>query len=125
MITLNDGVDCYCGDIFFNVDYLPMVAKEFEAIMCWLSETPPDKNRNYPIKQTTRTAKCLFSSFHYCVDVNTLEQHADPAVNMNDIVCVAMKVQPPLAFDHYTRNCTSGSFILIDEASNNTVAAGG
>jgi sulfate adenylyltransferase subunit 1 len=89
-----------------------------------LSETPLDKNRKYLLKHTTRTAKCLFSSIDYRVDVNTLEQHGNPAVNMNDIVRVAMKVQQPLAFDPYTRNRASGSFIVIDEASNNTVAAG-
>ena len=76
------------------------------------------------VKHTTRTAKCLFSSIDYRIDVNTLEQHANPTVNMNDIVRVAMKVQQPLAFDAYTRNRASGSFIVIDEATNNTVAAG-
>jgi len=80
-------------------------------MLCWLSETPLDKNRRYLVKHTTRTAKCLFSSIDYRVDVNTLEQHANPTVNMNDIAHVAMKVQQPLAFDHYQRNRASGSFI--------------
>ncbi|MBW8077968.1 MAG: sulfate adenylyltransferase subunit CysN [Gallionella sp.] len=123
-ITLNDEIDISRGDMFAKADYLPTVAKEFAAMLCWLSETPLDKNRKYLVKHTTRTAKCLFSSIDYRVDVNTLEQHANPAVNMNDIVRVAMKVQQPLAFDHYKRNRASGSFIVIDEASNNTVAAG-
>ena len=123
-ITLNDEIDISRGDMFAKADYLPTVAKEFAAMMCWLSETPLDKNRKYLVKHTTRTAKCLFSSVDYRVDVNTLEQHVNPTVNMNDIVRVAMKVQQPLAFDHYKRNRASGSFIVIDEASNNTVAAG-
>jgi sulfate adenylyltransferase subunit 1 len=123
-ITLNDEIDISRGDMFVKADAMPMVAKEFGAMVCWLSETPLDKNRKYLVKHTTRTAKCLFSSVDYRVDVNTLEQHANPSVNMNDIVRVAMKVQQPLAFDHYKRNRASGSFIVIDEASNNTVAAG-
>ena len=123
-LTLNDEIDISRGDMFVKADAMPTVAKEFGAMMCWLSETPLDKNRKYLVKHTTRTAKCLFSSVDYRVDVNTLEQHANPTVNMNDIVRVAMKVQQPLAFDHYKRNRASGSFIVIDEASNNTVAAG-
>jgi sulfate adenylyltransferase subunit 1 len=123
-ITLNDEVDVSRGDMLVKADALPTVAKEFSAMLCWLSETPLDKNRKYLVKHTTRTAKCLFSSIDYRIDVNTLEQHANPTVNMNDIVRVAMKVQQPLAFDAYTRNRASGSFIVIDEATNNTVAAG-
>ena len=123
-ITLQDEVDVSRGDMLVKADALPTVAKEFTAMLCWLSETPLDKNRKYLVKHTTRTAKCLFSSIDYRVDVNTLEHHAEPVVNMNDIVRVAMKVQQPLAFDAYTRNRASGSFIVIDEATNNTVAAG-
>ena len=123
-ITLTDEMDVSRGDMFVNSATMPTVAKEFEAMLCWLSEAPLDKNRKYLVKHTTRIAKCLFSSIDYRVDVNTLEHHANPAVNMNDIVHVAMKVQQPLVFDRYQRNRASGSFIVIDEATNNTVAAG-
>ena len=123
-LTLTDEVDISRGDMFAKADSLPTVAKEFSAMLCWLSEKPLDKNRKYLVKHTTRTAKCLFSSIDYRVDVNTLEHHAEPVVNMNDIVRVAMKIQQPLAFDAYKDNRASGSFIVIDEASNNTVAAG-
>lgn len=123
-ITLTDEIDVSRGDMFVKVDAMPLVSKEFQAMLCWLSEAPLDKNRKYLVKHTTRTAKCLFSSVDFRVDVNTLEQHANTAVNMNDIVQVTMKVQQPLALDKYQRNRASGSFIVIDEASNNTVAAG-
>jgi sulfate adenylyltransferase subunit 1 len=123
-ITLTDEIDISRGDMFVKADAMPTVAKEFEAMLCWLSETPLDKNRKYLVKHTTRTAKCLFASVDYRVDVNTLEQHANPVVNMNDIAHVKMKVQQPLVFDSYKRNRASGSFIVIDEATNNTVAAG-
>jgi sulfate adenylyltransferase subunit 1 len=123
-LTLNDEIDISRGDMFVKAENMPTVAKEFDAMLCWLSEAPLDKSRKYLVKHTTRTAKCLFSKIDYRVDVNTLEHLAEPVVNMNDIVRVGIKVQQPLAFDHYTRNRASGSFIVIDEANNNTVAAG-
>ncbi|MEO8344004.1 MAG: GTP-binding protein [Gallionella sp.] len=123
-LTLEDEIDISRGDMFVKNDALPKVAKEFEAMLCWLSETPLDKNRKYLVKHTTRTAKCLFSSIDYRVDVNTLEQHSTATLNMNDIARVAMKVQQPLVFDSYLSNRATGSFIVIDEATNNTVAAG-
>lgn len=93
-------------------------------MLCWLSETPLDRNRKYLIKHTTRTAKCLFSALDYRVDVNTLERHATDTLHMNDIAHVAIKVQQPLVFDSYATNRATGSFIVIDEATNNTVGAG-
>ncbi len=123
-LTLEDEIDISRGDMFVSGGVAPKVAKEFEAMLCWLSETPLDKNRKYLVKHTTRTAKCLFSGIAYRVDVNTLEQHAAATLNMNDIARVAMKVQQPLVFDSYTTDRATGSFIVIDEATNNTVAAG-
>ena len=124
-ITLADEIDISRGDMIVKTDHLPpKVEKGFDAMLCWLSESPLDKNRKYLVKHTTRTAKCLFSNIDYRVDVNTLEQHANPTVNMNDIVRVGIKVQQPLVFDSYEIDRATGSFIVIDEATNNTVAAG-
>ncbi|MFZ5523681.1 MAG: sulfate adenylyltransferase subunit CysN [Pseudomonadota bacterium] len=123
-LTLEDEIDISRGDMFVNGGAKPRVAKEFQAMLCWLSETPLDKNRKYLVKHTTRTAKCLFSGIDYRVDVNTLEQHSTATLNMNDIARVAMKVQQPLVFDSYATDRATGSFIVIDEATNNTVAAG-
>jgi sulfate adenylyltransferase subunit 1 len=123
-LTLEDEIDISRGDMFVRSESLPKVAKEFEAMLCWLSETPLDRNRKYLVKHTTRTAKCLFSGIDYRVDVNTLEKHRTDTLNMNDIAHVAMKVQQPLVFDSYITDRATGSFIVIDEASNNTVAAG-
>ena len=123
-ITLADEIDVSRGDMFVKSDVMPQVSREFEAMLCWLSEAPLDKNRKYLVKHTTRMAKCLFSRLEYRVDVNTLEHHSTPTLNMNDIARVAMKVQQPLVFDSYKKNRFTGSFIVIDEESNNTVAAG-
>jgi sulfate adenylyltransferase subunit 1 len=123
-LTLEDEIDISRGDMFVKADSLPTVTREFEAMLCWLSETPLDKNRKYLVKHTTRTAKCLFSGINYRVDVNTLERHSTAVLNMNDIARVALKVQQPLVTDHYLVDHGTGSFIVIDEATNNTVAAG-
>ena len=123
-ITLTDEIDISRGDMFVKSDTLPTVAKEFEAMLCWLSESPLGMNRKYIVKHTTRMVKCVFARLDYRVDVNTLAQHETASLNMNDIARVAMKVQSPLVFDPYQRDRASGSFIVIDEATNNTVAAG-
>jgi len=124
-LRLADEIDISRGDMIVKTDHLPpKVEKEFEATLCWLSESPLDKQRKYLVKHTTRTAKCLFSRLDYRVDVNTLEQHAVDKLNMNDIARVAIKTQLPLVFDSYATDRATGSFIVIDEASNNTVAAG-
>ncbi len=124
-LTLADEIDISRGDMLVRSSaHPPKVEKEFEATLCWLSETPLDKNRKYLVKHTTRMAKCLFSRLDFRVDVNTLEQHAADRLNMNDIARVALKTQQPLVFDSYDTDRATGSFIVIDEASNNTVAAG-
>jgi len=123
-LTLEDEIDISRGDMFVRGGAAPKVEKEFGAMLCWLAETPLDKNRKYLVKHTTRTAKSLFSRLDYRVDVNTLEQHSTDILNMNDIARVAMKVQQPLVFDSYATDRATGSFIVIDEATNNTVAAG-
>jgi sulfate adenylyltransferase subunit 1 len=124
-LTLEDEIDISRGDMMLRINaHVPKVEKEFEAMLCWLSETPLDKHRKYLVKHTTRTAKCLFSGIDHRVDVNTLERHAADRLNMNDIARVAMKVQQPLVFDSYAIDRATGSFIVIDETTNNTVAAG-
>ncbi len=124
-ITLADEIDISRGDMFVKTDHLPpQVEKEFEATLCWLSEAPLDKNRKYLVKHTTRTAKCLFSRLDFRVDVNTLERHAADKLHMNEIARVGIKTQQPLVFDSYGIDRATGSFIVIDEATNNTVAAG-
>jgi len=123
-LTLEDEIDISRGDMFIRGKAAPKVAKEFSAMLCWLSEAPLEKSRKYLVKHTTRTAKCLFSGIDHRVDVNTLEHHPADTLKMNDIARVSLKVQQPLVFDSYATDRATGSFIVIDEATNNTVAAG-
>ena len=123
-LTLADEIDISRGDMFVKAGNPPQLSKELEAMLCWLSESPLDLRRKYIIKHTTRVVKCVISRLDYRVDVNTLAQHDTPTLNMNDIARVLLKVQQPLVADHYKKNRSTGSFIVIDEATNNTVAAG-
>jgi sulfate adenylyltransferase subunit 1 len=124
-LTLEDEIDISRGDMLVKSSaHAPKVEKSFDATLCWLSETPLDKNRKYLVKHTTRMSRCLFSGIEHRVDVNTLEHHAAEQLGMNDIARVGIRVQQPLVFDSYGIDRATGSFIVIDETTNNTVAAG-
>ena len=123
-LTIEDHLDISRGDMLVKTEQKPRVTREFEAMLCWLSEQPLDPKRKYLVKHTTRIVKALVSRINYRVDVNTLNREAVDIFKMNDIGRVTLKVQQPLVCDDYERNHATGSFIIIDEASNNTVAAG-
>jgi sulfate adenylyltransferase subunit 1 len=123
-ITIEDHLDISRGDMFVKSAAAPRVTKELEAMLCWLSEQSLDPRRKYLIKHTTRTVKAMVSGINYRVDVNTLDHEATNTLKMNDIGFVALKMQQPLVCDLYQQNHATGSFIVIDEVSNNTVAAG-
>jgi sulfate adenylyltransferase subunit 1 len=123
-LAIEDHLDISRGDMLVKSIEVPTVTKEFEAMLCWLSEQSLDPRRKYLIKHTTRTVKALVSRIAYRVDVNTLKHEAAETLKMNDIGRVLIKVHQPLACDPYPRNHATGSFIVIDEANNNTVAAG-
>ena len=123
-LTIEDHLDISRGDMLVKTEQKPRVTKEFEAMLCWLSEQALDPKRKYLIKHTTRIVKAQVSRINYRVDVNTLNREAVDIFKMNDIGRVTLKVQQPLVCDDYERNHATGSFIIIDEASNNTVAAG-
>ena len=93
-------------------------------MLCWLSEQSLDPRRKYLVKHTTRVVKALVTRIDYRVDINTLNHEAVETLKMNDIGRVALKMHQPLVCDEYQRNHANGSFIVIDEVNNNTVAAG-
>ena len=123
-LTIEDHLDISRGDMLVKSVEVPTVTKEFEAMLCWLAEQGLDPRRKYLIKHTTRTVKALVSRIEYRVDVNTLKHETADTLKMNDIGRVLIKVHQPLACDPYQRNHATGSFIVIDEVNNNTVAAG-
>jgi sulfate adenylyltransferase subunit 1 len=123
-LTIEDHVDISRGDMLVKVGDSPQVIRAFDAMLCWLSEQPLDPNRKYLIKQSTRIVKAVISRIDYRVDVNTMNQETVNTLKMNDIAHVGLKVQSTLVCDDYERNRATGCFIVIDESSNNTVAAG-
>jgi sulfate adenylyltransferase subunit 1 len=123
-LTIEDHLDISRGDMLVKTGEEPRVTKEFEAILCWLSEAALDPGRKYLIKHSTRIVKARVSQIDCRVDVNTLEHEKVSTLKMNDIGHVKLNVQQPLVCDDYQGNHATGSFIVIDEASNNTVAAG-
>lgn len=123
-LTIEDHLDISRGDMLVKSDRLPRVTKEFKAILCWLSEQALDPKRKYLIKHSTRIVKAMVKQIDYRVDVNTLNHETVDTLKMNDIGKVKLNVQRALVCDDYQSNHATGSFIVIDEASNNTVAAG-
>ncbi|MGH8750700.1 MAG: sulfate adenylyltransferase subunit CysN [Burkholderiales bacterium] len=124
-IQIEDHIDISRGDMLVKIDNPPRVTKEFNAMLCWLSETPLDARRKYFVKHTTKTVKGLVVRLDYRVEVNTLEKMDNiSALKMNEIGRARLKVQQPLIWDAYDSNRATGSFILIDETTHNTVAAG-
>jgi sulfate adenylyltransferase subunit 1 len=123
-VVLEDQLDISRGEVFSATGSLPLVAREFEATLCWLATEPFNRSRRYLIKQGTRVVKALFGSPHYRTNVNTLVQEPADTFVLNDIGRISVKTAQPLAFESYRRNRAAGSFIVIDEISNNTVAAG-
>ncbi|MCP5244624.1 MAG: sulfate adenylyltransferase subunit CysN [Burkholderiales bacterium] len=123
-LTIEDHLDISRGDVLVKTGDLPQVTKEFDAMVCWLSEQSLDPGRKYLIKHTTRIVKAVINRIDYRVDVNTMDHESVQTLKMNDIAHVGIKVQQPLVCDDYQHNRSMGCFIVIDESSNNTVAAG-
>jgi sulfate adenylyltransferase subunit 1 (EFTu-like GTPase family) len=102
----------------------PTVSKELDAMVCWMSEQPLTERGRYTIKHTTRSARAVVDAIEHRVDVNTLDHHDASQLSLNEIGRIRLRCSAPLMIDPYARNRTTGSFILIDESSNDTVAAG-
>jgi sulfate adenylyltransferase subunit 1 (EFTu-like GTPase family) len=101
-----------------------MVARELDATLCWMSDQPLRPRNRYAIKHTTRTAQAIVDALDHRIDVNTLQHHAVDHLTLNEIGRVRLRCSTPLMVDRYEHNRTTGSFILIDEATNDTVGAG-
>ncbi len=124
-VRLEDEIDISRGDMLADPDETPAVAREIEAIVCWMSETPMRPGGRYSIKHTTRDARAIVDRLEYRIDVNALERdHEAPELRLNEIGRVHLRTSSPLVFDPYMSNRTTGSFILIDESTHDTVAAG-
>jgi sulfate adenylyltransferase subunit 1 len=123
-LLLEDEIDISRGDMIVKPDQLALVTRRIEGMLCWFSETALDRRRKYVIRHTTREARAVVEDIFYRVDVNDLAEHVSEGLAMNDIAKVSLRFAQPLCVDSYLNNRATGSFILVDETSNNTVAAG-
>jgi sulfate adenylyltransferase large subunit len=119
-----DEIDVSRGDMIVEADDQPVSARELEAHICWMSEQPLQPRGRYAIKHTTRSARAIVEEIEHRVDINTLEHVKADQLSLNEIGRVHLRCSAPLVVDPYSRNRTTGSFILIDESTNDTVAAG-
>ena len=124
-LQLEDELDVSRGDMIADAHRVPRPAKALTAKLCWLASEPLAPQGRYLLRHTTRTVKARFAAINYRIDVQTLEQRPlEGEVRMNDIVHAALAVQQPVFVDAYATDRATGAFILIDEATNQTVAAG-
>jgi bifunctional enzyme CysN/CysC len=124
-IRLTDDIDVGRGSTIVRPHNQPTVANSFECLVCWMSERPLSPKRRYIVKHTTRTAMLGVADVRYRIDVETLHRdESATTLELNDLGRVHLELSSPLVFDSYRRNRVTGSVIVIDEASNETVAAG-
>ena len=124
-ITLENEIDISRGDMIVHENNLPEVSQDVELMVCWLNPKPLQLNGKYAVKHTTKDARCIIKEVKYKVNVNTLQKiEDDKVIGMNDIARITLRTTVPLLFDKYSKNRITGSLILIDEATNETVGAG-
>ena len=124
-VRLADDVDVSRGNMLADPARPPVVARELEARVCWMSERPLEPRTKIAVKHTTRTVRGLVEELVSVVDIRSLLDVASPAkLELNDIGVVRLRLSEPLCVDPYAENRETGAFILIDEATNDTVGAG-
>ena len=124
-IRVADDLDVSRGDLLADPERPPVVTREVTARVCWMSERPLSPQARLLVKHTTRTAPALVDQLVSVVDIATLEDRPAPEqLALNDLGLVRLRLAEPLAVDPYAENRTTGAFILIDEATNDTVGAG-
>ncbi|WP_372639062.1 sulfate adenylyltransferase subunit CysN [Fodinibius sp.] len=124
-MTLEDEIDISRGDMIAKPDNQPTVGQDIDMMVCWLNKEPLDPKGKYAIKHTTQDARCIVKEVKYKVNINTLHRvEGDKEIGLNDIGRVQIRTTKPLFYDSYKRNRVTGSVIIIDEYTNETVGAG-
>ena len=124
-ITLEDDIDLSRGDMIVKPNNLPIKDQRLSAMICWFHENPARPRAKYILKHTSNEPMAMITEVEYKVDVNTLKRiKDDKEIKMNDICKVKIRTTAPIMMDEYSRNRKTGSFILIDAGTNETVAGG-
>ena len=124
-MTLTDNIDISRGDMLVRENNKPTVEQDIDVMICWMNEKEMISKGKYTIRHTSQTARCIIKEVKYKMDINTLHRTEDEKeIGLNDIGRITIRTTKPLFFDSYRRNRNTGSIILVDEATNETVAAG-
>jgi bifunctional enzyme CysN/CysC len=123
-LTLEDEIDLSRGEMLVHPNNTPRIERHFEAMLVWMDESPMDPYTQFIIKQNTQVTKVRIDEFRYKVDVNTLERSEVRRLELNEIGRAVLTSTKALLFDPYKNNRQTGSFVLIDPVTNNTVAVG-
>ena len=124
-VTLEDDIDISRGDMLVRENNQPISEQDIDVMICWMNERKMIPRGKYTIRHTTQTARCIVKDVKYKMDINTLHRkEEDKEIGLNDIARVSIRTTKPLFYDSYRRNRNTGSIILVDEATNETVAAG-
>ncbi len=124
-IRLDDELDVSRGDMIVRENNRPQMCQDIDIMVCWMNTRKMEPNGKYGIRHTTRDARCIVRKIHYKVDVNTLHRIQDNLdVGMNDIARISIRTTHPFFIDKYQINRNTGSVILIDETTHETVGAG-
>jgi sulfate adenylyltransferase subunit 1 (EFTu-like GTPase family) len=124
-IHLADDVDVGRGDLLCRPNNQPTVGQDLDAMICWMADKPLQPKGRYALKHTTRWTRAIVSDVQYRIDVNTGHRdETDRQLKLNDLGRIQLRTTTPIVYDPYRRNRTTGSFILVDEVTNATVAAG-
>jgi sulfate adenylyltransferase subunit 1 len=125
VMTLEDDIDISRGDMIAKPGNLPRVSQDLDIMVCWFSENKLALNGRYVVRHTTREVRAIVKDVRYKININTLHRvEGDSAIGRNDIGRLRLRTTAPLCFDSYKRNRSTGSLILVDEFTNQTVAAG-
>ncbi len=124
-LLLEDDIDISRGDMIVKENNSPEVSQDIEAMICWFHPKPLQVRGKYIVLHTNKEVKCMVKELVYKLNINTLSKiEGESVVGMNDIARISIRTTQALLFDPYRKNRVSGSFILVDEGSNETVAAG-
>ncbi len=124
-ITLEDDIDISRGDMIVRENNRPEISQDIDIMICWLNEKPMRLGGKYALMHTSNEVRCMIRDVKYKIDINTLDRNnEDKSIGMNDIGRLSIRTTKPLYFDSYRQNRVTGSLILIDEATNETVCAG-
>jgi len=123
-ICLEDEIDTSRGDMFVKVGEEPALEAQFSADLCWMSEDPFQLGKKYYLKHCSSLVKAMPTKIEYKLDINNFSKHPAETLSLNDIARVEFKLLKAIPVDKYDESRSTGSFILIDEITNNTVAAG-